>query len=89
MDQTISFTAHDSPREDMDIPEFKFIAVGDGAVGKTCLLIAYTTGKFPSMYVPTVFDNYNCTVSVDGRLCRIGLCDTGGGVIIHFILERN
>ncbi|KAK0420922.1 hypothetical protein QR680_014967 [Steinernema hermaphroditum] len=62
----------------MNLNQVKCVVVGDGAVGKTCILISYAKNKFPTDYVPTVFDNYAVTVMVGGEPYTLGLFDTAG-----------
>lgn len=56
----------------------KCVLVGDGAVGKTSLVVSYTTNGYPTEYVPTAFDNYKVIVTVDNQPYRLQLCDTAG-----------
>lgn len=57
----------------------KIVVTGDGAVGKTCLLVSYTQNKFPEIYVPTVFENYVTTLSApNGKSFELALWDTAG-----------
>ena len=42
-----------------DKKKVKLVFVGDGAVGKTCLVCAFGENGFPTTYVPTIAKNYD------------------------------
>ena len=68
----------------MDNENFlKCVVVGDGAIGKTCLLVSFTTNEFPEDYVPTVFDNFNTDITlklpnIEETKYSLSLFDTAG-----------
>jgi len=65
-----------------DLKSIKLVVVGDGAVGKTSLLMTYSQGTFPTEYVPTVFDNYSVEIDVmindQQKTIELELWDTAG-----------
>jgi len=56
----------------------KVALVGDGTVGKTCMLMSYVCQAFMEDYVPTMFDNFSTIENVDGELINVILWDTAG-----------
>ncbi|CAH2314051.1 rho-related GTP-binding -like [Pelobates cultripes] len=58
--------------------ELKCVLLGDGAVGKTSLLVSYTTNGYPTKYIPTAFDDFSAQVKVGKIPVKLQLCDTAG-----------
>jgi small GTP-binding protein len=58
--------------------EIKLVLVGDGAVGKTCMLIKYYSREFPE-YIPTVCDNKTQIIDYENQKITLNLYDTCGG----------
>ncbi|KAF7357468.1 Rho GTPase [Mycena sanguinolenta] len=58
----------------------KCMLVGDSAVGKTCLLTAYTENKFPTQYVPAVYGGHAVTVIVEDVTYSFSAFDTTGDI---------
>jgi len=66
------------PKNIAGATRIKLVVVGDGAVGKTSLLISYATKKFPTEYIPTVFENYTAKMTRETDTILLHLWDTAG-----------
>jgi len=73
MDQNSQLLPNQNPKR-----SYNLVVIGDGAVGKTCMLITYSKNEFPTEYVPTVFDNYVVTVATNEGPIELSLKDTAG-----------
>jgi Ras family protein A len=58
----------------------KLVIVGDGAVGKTALLMVQAKQPYPEFYVPTIFENYVSHITLPGsnKHVELSLWDTAG-----------
>jgi small GTP-binding protein len=56
----------------------KIVVVGDGAVGKTCMIISFAKNTFPEDYVPTVQENLYIDIDFEGNQIPLGIWDTAG-----------
>ena len=63
----------------MNAIKMKFVIIGDGGIGKTCLLYTFLKKGFPESYVPTVMDQFTVDLPfldkmICVEICRFSLC---------------
>lgn len=59
--------------------KIKCVVLGDSNVGKTSMLINYATNRFPSVCVPSVFDNFAGSLTCGRKKYNLQIIDTMEG----------
>jgi len=66
----------------------KIVIMGNGGVGKSALVIRFTTDTFVNDYDPTLEDNYRKDVQVDNKEASLDILDTAGQEEFQSLHER-
>jgi len=56
----------------------KICVLGDGSVGKSCMVARFVSGVFKKTYDPTIEDTFTKTVEIDGKVWLAYIVDTSG-----------
>ncbi|XP_023997568.1 rho-related GTP-binding protein RhoV [Salvelinus sp. IW2-2015] len=78
MSQEAGLEREPAPGLEREPAAISCMLVGDGAVGKTSMIVSYTTNGYPTEYKQTGFDVFSGQVQVEGAPVKIQLLDTAG-----------
>jgi internalin A len=70
-------------RTPIPLNEVKLILVGDGAVGKTCLVNRLLNNKFEEKIKTEGIDRHQWNETIDGNKIRLNVWDFGGQEVLH------
>lgn len=62
----------------MTATRIKCVVVGDGAAGKTNMVLAYRSNEYGSFSYPSILDNFSKEMVVDGTEVELSVWDTYG-----------
>ena len=67
---------------------FKLIVIGDTGVGKSCLTVKATKGKFDSLYSPTIgFDFMTFFTKIEDTVIKLQIWDTCGQEVYRSLIN--
>jgi GTPase KRas protein len=62
----------------MSKQEYTVIVIGGGGVGKTCITVQLTEGRYEENYNPTIEETYTKEISIDNQTIKLNIIDTAG-----------
>jgi len=75
-------------RGDDHLVPFNVVVMGTGSVGKSALVVQFTTNTFVEDYDPTVEDSFRKDVLVDGKTSVLDILDTAGQEEFESLYDR-